>query len=146
MENDFVLHSRPAGKPNIVAIARHIHKNHRLLFLANIKRWLVYDAPQWKPVLKPTILKVIASELQCLAEENGNETLASLPVRALTEDRRQKLRVILNKYQSANLRTAVSNAMQSDFLNGRTKRRKAAADFDWIMEEKHFVQCMENSL
>lgn len=85
MENDFVLHSRPAGKPNIVAIARHIHKNHRLLFLANIKRWLVYDAPQWKPVLKPTILKVIASELQCLAEENGNETLASLPVRALTE-------------------------------------------------------------
>ena len=54
------------------------------------------------------------------------------PVRALTEDRRQKLRV--------------SNAMQSDFLNGRTKRRKAAADFDWIMEEKHFVQCIENSL
>ena len=68
------------------------------------------------------------------------------PVRALTEDRRQKLRVILNKYQSAHLRTAVSNAMQSDFLNGRTKRRKAAADFDWIMEEKHFVQCIENSL
>lgn len=68
------------------------------------------------------------------------------PVRALTEDRRQKLRVILSKYHSAALRAAVSNAMQSEFLNGRTKRRKAAADFDWIMEEKHFVQCIENSL
>ena len=53
---------------------------------------------------------------------------------------------LYHKYQSAHLRTAVSNAMQSDFLNGRTKRRKAAADFDWIMEEKHFVQCIENSL
>ncbi len=67
-------------------------------------------------------------------------------VRALTDERRTKLRIILKKYQSQHFTAAISNAMQSAFLNGRTKRRKAAADFDWIIEEKHFVQCIENSL
>ncbi len=67
-------------------------------------------------------------------------------VRALTDERRTKLRIMLKKYQSQHFTAAISNAMQSAFLNGRTKRRKAAADFDWIIEEKHFVQCIENSL
>lgn len=68
------------------------------------------------------------------------------PVRAITDERRVKLRIILKKYKSEHLKVAVSNAMRSAFLNGRTKRRKQAADFDWIFEEKHFVQCMENAL
>ena len=68
------------------------------------------------------------------------------PVRAITDERRVKLRIILKKYKSEHLKVAISNAMQSAFLNGRTKRRKQAADFDWIFEEKHFVQCMENAL
>lgn len=68
------------------------------------------------------------------------------PVRALTDERRSKLRVILKKYNSANFRAGISHAMQSAFLNGRTKQRKTAADFDWIMEESHFVRCIENSI
>lgn len=68
------------------------------------------------------------------------------PVRAITDERRVKLRIILKKYKSEHLKIAISNAAQSAFLNGRTKRRKQAADFDWIFEEKHFVQCMENAL
>ena len=68
------------------------------------------------------------------------------PVRVFTEERRRKLEVILRRFTSKDLAHAMRNAMTSDYLNGKTKRRKIPADFDWIFDEKNFIKIFEGSV
>lgn len=68
------------------------------------------------------------------------------PVKVLTDERRRKIEAILGKFNSQQIALAIKNAMQSDYLNGRTKRRSIPADFDWIFDEAHFVRLFEGNL
>lgn len=68
------------------------------------------------------------------------------PVRVLTDERRHKVEAVVLRYDSRQIAAALRNAMTSDYLNGRTPRRKCPADFDWIFEERNFTRIFEGSL
>lgn len=68
------------------------------------------------------------------------------PVRVYTEERRRKLGAVVRRFTSEQIARAVGNAMRSDYLNGRTPKRKLPADFDWIFDMKNFVRIFEGSV
>ena len=68
------------------------------------------------------------------------------PVKMLTDERRRKLEDAVLHYKSEDIAAAMRNAMTSDYLNGRTPRRKLPADFDWIFEPKNFARIFEGSV
>lgn len=68
------------------------------------------------------------------------------PVKMLTDERRRKLEDAVLHYKSEDIAAAMRNAMTSDYLNGRTPRRKLPADFDWIFEPKNFAKIFEGSV
>ena len=68
------------------------------------------------------------------------------PVRVYTEERRRKIEAVVQRFTAEQIARAVGNAMTSDYLNGRTPRRKLPADFDWIFDMKNFVRIYEGSV
>ena len=68
------------------------------------------------------------------------------PVKVLTQERLRKLEDVVRRYDRKQISSAIRNAMNSDFLNGRTARRKMPADFDWIFEERNFTKIFEGSI
>ena len=68
------------------------------------------------------------------------------PVKVLTDERRRKIEAVIGRFSSKQIALAISNAMQSDYLNGRTKRRNRPADFDWIFDEANFVRIFEGNV
>lgn len=68
------------------------------------------------------------------------------PVKVLTQERMRKLENVVLRYDGNQIASAIRNAMNSDFLNGRTARRKMPADFDWIFEERNFTKIFEGSI
>lgn len=68
------------------------------------------------------------------------------PVKVLTQERMRKLENVVRRYDRKQIASAIRNAMNSDFLNGRTARRKMPADFDWIFEERNFTKIFEGSI
>ena len=68
------------------------------------------------------------------------------PVKVLTDERRRKIEAVLGRFSSEQVAAGISAAMQSDYLNGRTKRRNRPADFDWIFDEANFVRIYEGSV
>lgn len=68
------------------------------------------------------------------------------PVKMLTYERHRKLEDVVLHYKSEDIAAAMRNAMTSDYLNGRTSRRKLPADFDWIFEPKNFAKIFEGSV
>lgn len=68
------------------------------------------------------------------------------PVKMLTQERLRKLEDVVRLYDRNQIASAIRNAMNSDFLNGRTARRKMPADFDWIFEERNFTKIFEGSI
>lgn len=68
------------------------------------------------------------------------------PVKVLTGERMRKLEEVVRRYDRNQIASAIRNAMNSDFLNGRTSRRKLPADFDWIFEERNFTKIFEGSI
>ena len=68
------------------------------------------------------------------------------PVKVLTDERRRKIEAVLGRFSSQQIAVAIQNAMQSDYLNGRTKRRSIPADFDWIFDEANFVRIFEGNV
>lgn len=68
------------------------------------------------------------------------------PVKVLTQERMRKLENVVRRYDRNQIASAIRNAMNSDFLNGRTARRKMPADFDWIFEERNFTKIFEGSI
>jgi hypothetical protein len=68
------------------------------------------------------------------------------PVKVLTNERERKLEDVVLNYTAQEIADAIRNAMTSDYLNGRTPRRKIPADFDWIFEAKNFAKIFEGSV
>ena len=68
------------------------------------------------------------------------------PVKVLTNERERKLEDVVLNYTAQEIADAIRNAMTSDYLNGRTPRRKIPADFDWIFEPKNFARIFEGSV
>lgn len=68
------------------------------------------------------------------------------PVKVLTQERMRKLENVVLRYDRNQIASAIRNAMNSDFLNGRTARRKMPSDFDWIFEERNFTKIFEGSI
>ena len=68
------------------------------------------------------------------------------PVRVYTEERRRKIEAVVQRFTAEQIARAIGNAMTSDYLNGRTPRRKLPADFDWIFDMKNFVRIYEGSV
>ena len=69
------------------------------------------------------------------------------PVRVVTLDRIEAIMDIYKKFpNSADIITALRNAVKSDFLNGKTKKRSTPADFDWIIKPKNFLKCLEGTI
>ncbi len=64
----------------------------------------------------------------------------------LNDKRRNLLRNVCSKYPLQLYARAVHNAMINPYLNGRTKRRDKPGDFDWCMQEDHFVKLIEGNV
>jgi len=67
------------------------------------------------------------------------------PIRKLTDERKEKIAALCRRYSGREIGVGVCNAMKSDYLNGRTKRRRQPADFDWIFDEQNFIRLLEGN-
>jgi len=67
------------------------------------------------------------------------------PIRKLTDERKEKIAALCRRYSGREIGVGVCNAMKSDYLNGRTKRRRQPADFDWIFDEQNFIRILEGN-
>lgn len=77
-------------------------------------------------------------------KENGS---AMKPVQTITQERVDAAMAIAEKFKDKNLiKQGIVNATRSEFLNGRTMRRKHPADIDWILKPDNFLKCIENNL
>lgn len=70
-------------------------------------------------------------------------------VRTISEKRRVVLAHLFQLYNDSFPQmwvTFCQNAAHSDFVNGRTNRRKSPCDFDWLISEDNFIRIFENSI
>lgn len=67
-------------------------------------------------------------------------------VKAITPERRERLTLIFKTYSKANYQTAILNAVQSKFCNGKTRERNRPVDFNWLIQFENFTKAYENSL
>jgi hypothetical protein len=67
------------------------------------------------------------------------------PLRIMTEKRIERLRQICDTYGKDILFEACRKAINSPFLNGRNAKNRFIATFDWIIDEKNFLNVLENN-
>ena len=67
------------------------------------------------------------------------------PLRMMTKKRIKRLRQICETYGKDNLFEACHKAIRSPFLNGRSANSKFIATFDWIIDEKNFLNVLEGN-
>lgn len=67
-------------------------------------------------------------------------------VKTITPVRRERLKVIFQTYKKEDYRTAIVNATQSKFCNGKTRERNRPVDFNWLIEFENFTKAFENAL
>ena len=67
------------------------------------------------------------------------------PLRMMTEKRIERLRQICDTYGKDILFEACRKAISSPFLNGRNAKNRFIATFDWIIDEKNFLNVLENN-
>ena len=67
------------------------------------------------------------------------------PMKHMTRNRIELARKICKTYGKDNLFLACRKAMLSPFLNGRGKNARFIATFDWIVNEKHFLDVLEGN-
>ena len=67
------------------------------------------------------------------------------PLRMMTKKRIERLRQICETYGKDNLFEACHKAIRSPFLNGRSANSKFIATFDWIIDEKNFLNVLEGN-
>ena len=67
------------------------------------------------------------------------------PLRIMTEKRIERLRQICDTYGKDVLFEACRKAFASPFLNGRSAKSKFIATFDWIIDEKNFLNVLEGN-
>ena len=67
------------------------------------------------------------------------------PLRMMTEKRIERLRQICDTYGKDILFEACRKAISSPFLNGRNAKNRFIATFDWIIDEKNFLNVLEGN-
>ena len=67
------------------------------------------------------------------------------PLRMMTEKRIKRLRQICDTYGKDILFEVCRKAFASPFLNGRSAKSKFIATFDWIIDEKNFLNVLEGN-
>ena len=67
------------------------------------------------------------------------------PLRIMTEKRIERLRQICDTYGKDILFEACRKAISSPFLNGRNAKNRFVATFDWIIDEKNFLNVLEGN-
>ena len=67
------------------------------------------------------------------------------PLRMMTEKRIERLRQICDTYGKDILFEACRKAISSSFLNGRNAKNRFVATFDWIIDEKNFLNVLEGN-
>jgi hypothetical protein len=67
------------------------------------------------------------------------------PLRMMTEKRIERLRQICDTYGKDILFEACRKAISSQFLNGRNAKNRFVATFDWIIDEKNFLNVLEGN-
>jgi len=67
------------------------------------------------------------------------------PLRMMTEKRIERLRQICDTYGKDILFEVCRKAFASPFLNGRSAKSKFIATFDWIIDEKNFLNVLEGN-
>ena len=66
-------------------------------------------------------------------------------LRMMTKPRAERLRELLEKYGRDVVAETFRKAAGSQFLNGRGTKNKFIAKFDWIIDEKHFLDILEGN-
>ena len=66
-------------------------------------------------------------------------------LRMMTKPRAGRLRELLEKYGRDVVAETFRKAAGSQFLNGRGTKNKFIAKFDWIIDEKHFLDILEGN-
>ena len=67
------------------------------------------------------------------------------PLRMMTEKRIKRLRQICDTYGKDILFEVCRKAFASPFLNGRNAKNRFIATFDWIIDEKNFLNVLEGN-
>ena len=67
------------------------------------------------------------------------------PLRMMTTKRIERLRQICDTYGKDILFEACRKAVSSSFLNGRNAKNRFVATFDWIIDEKNFLNVLEGN-
>ena len=67
------------------------------------------------------------------------------PLRIMTEKRIERLRQICDTYGKDILFEVCRKAFASPFLNGRNAKNRFIATFDWIIDEKNFLNVLEGN-
>ena len=67
------------------------------------------------------------------------------PLRMMTKKRIERLRQICDTYGKDILFEVCRKAFASPFLNGRSAKSKFIATFDWIIDEKNFLNVLEGN-
>ena len=67
------------------------------------------------------------------------------PMKYMTQRRIEMARQICKTYGKDNLFAACRMAFASPFLNGRSAKSKFIATFDWIIDEKNFLNVLEGN-
>lgn len=81
--------------------------------------------------------------------EMDNVAASIKRVRVISNSRREALRSLIGEYGDDFQKmwpVVCRNAARSDYLNGRTQRRKTPGQFDWIIINQNFVKLYENSI
>ena len=70
------------------------------------------------------------------------------PVRTLSQERRDALRLLWKKYRytGGQFKQAFGNMARSPYCNGGTPDRRRPVDFDWLIREQNFNRAYEGSL
>lgn len=65
----------------------------------------------------------------------------------LTDSRREIVRKLRGKYSAKQIEKIFWNAANSDFCNGKTKKRKKPVEIDWVLsDDDRIVQAYEGTL
>ena len=66
------------------------------------------------------------------------------PIKLMTDKRKQAVRARIREYGFEAIKTAIINAAQSEFMNGRN-RKNWTATFDWIFLPNNFPKVLEDN-
>ncbi|MBQ8051656.1 MAG: DUF4373 domain-containing protein [Bacteroidaceae bacterium] len=68
-------------------------------------------------------------------------------IKTLSKERIEAIMTLYRRFPDAKLiKEGIINAARSEYLNGKTPRRKTPASFDWIIQPDNFLKILEGSI